>query len=151
MSLSRRSKTSNLFLDNGSPISWRSKMQKTIALSTAEAEYYSASNAAVERIYLQSLFRNMGVTSKSWTLVYDDNNACIEWSNNIIGGRERAKHIDIRKKFSHKAVQNGHLRLILVNTSKQPADIFTKGLHPQPLATCNKSILGGNLGKWEIP
>ena len=57
-----------------------------------------------------------------------------------------AKHIDIRKHFAHEAVQNGHLRLIQVDTLKQLADIFTKGLHPQPWATCVKSILGG---KWE--
>jgi hypothetical protein len=37
---------------------------------------------------------------------------------------------------------------VRVSTSKQLADIFTKGLHPQPWATCIKSILGG---KWEIP
>ena len=146
MSLSRRSTTGNLFLYNRSPISWRSKLQKTIALSTAEAEYYSASTAAVEVIYLRYLLRSMGFAPKSWTPVYEDNNACIEWSNNIIGGRERAKHIDIRKHFAHEAVQNGHLRLIRVDTSKQLADIFTKGLHPQPWATCVQSILGG---KWE--
>ncbi len=88
----------------------------------------------------------MGFAPKSWTPVYEDNNACIEWSSNIIGGRERAKHIDIRKHIAHEAVQNGHLRLIRVNTSKQLADIFTKGLHPQQWATCVQSILGG---KWE--
>ena len=146
MSLSRRSTTGNLFLYNRSPISWRSKLQKTIALSTAEAEYYSASTAAVEVIYLRYLLRGMGFAPKSWTPVYEDNNACIEWSNNIIGGRERAKHIDIRKHFAHEAVQNGHLRLVRVDTSKQLADIFTKGLHPQPWASCVKAILGG---KWE--
>ena len=70
----------------------------------------------------------------------------IGWSKNIIGGRERAKHIDIRKHFAHEAVQNGHLRLIQVDTWKQLADIFTKGHHPQPWATCIQSIL---CRKWE--
>ncbi len=41
----------------------------------------------------------------------------------LSGGRERAKHIDIRKHFAHEAVQNGHLRLVRVSTSKQLADI----------------------------
>jgi hypothetical protein len=90
----------------------------------------------------------MGFTPKSWAPVYKDNNTCIEWSNTIIQGRERAKHIDISKRFAHEAVQNGHLRLVWVSTSKQLADIFTKGLHPQPWATCIKSIL---CWKWEIP
>ena len=55
-SSSRRSTISNFFLYRA-PISWRSKLQKTVALSTAEAEYYSASTAAVEVIYLRYLLR----------------------------------------------------------------------------------------------
>jgi hypothetical protein len=93
-SLSRRSTTGNLFLYSRAPISWRSKLQKTVALSTAEAEYYSASSAAIEVIYLRYLLQNMGFAPKQWTPVYEDNNACIEWGNNIVGGCERAKHIE---------------------------------------------------------
>ncbi len=75
--------------------------------------------------------------------VYEDNSACIEWGNNIIGGRERAKHIDIRKHFAHEAIQKGHLRLVRVDTSEQLADIFTKGLHPPAWKACVSSILNG--------
>ena len=52
-SSSRRSTTGNIFRYNGDPIHWKTKLQKTIALSTAEAEYYAASTAAVEVIYLR--------------------------------------------------------------------------------------------------
>ncbi len=105
--------------------------EKTVALSTAEAEYYSASTAAVEVMYLWYLLQNMGFAPKKWTPAYADNlnKVCIECGNNIIGGRERAKHIDIRKHIAHEAIQNGHLRLVQVDTSEQLADIFTKGLH----------------------
>jgi hypothetical protein len=41
----------------------------------------------------------MGFAQTGPTPVFEDNTACIEWENNIIGGRERAKHIDIRKHF----------------------------------------------------
>ena len=76
-------------------------------------------------IYLRYFLRGMGFAPKSWTPVYEDNNACIEWSNNIIGGRERAKHIDIRKHFAHEVIQNGEMRLVRVPTSSQLADILT--------------------------
>jgi hypothetical protein len=56
---------------------------------------------------------------------------------------ERAKHIDIRKHFAHEAVRNGHLRLVLVDTSNQLVDVFTKGLHPGPMEEYLSSILGG--------
>ena len=53
-------------------------MQKTVSLSSAEAEYYSASEMAAEIIYLRNPLSS------------------IEWSNHVMGGCERAKHIDIR-------------------------------------------------------
>jgi hypothetical protein len=77
---------------------WHSKMQKTISLSTAEAEYYA--QMAIEVIYLRNLLENMGIPQAPDTPVYEDNTACIEWGNHIIGtirfgSRERAKHIDL--------------------------------------------------------
>ncbi len=94
-------------------------MQKTIALSTAEAEYYSASEMAVEIIYLRNLIRNMGLPQEDYTPVYEDITTCIEWGNHIIGGRERAKHTDIRMHFAHEAIQNRHMRLIRIPTDEQ--------------------------------
>ncbi len=63
-------------------------MQKTIALSIAEAEYYSASEIAAEIIYLRNLIRNLGLPPEDNTPVYDDNTACIERGNHIM----RASH-----------------------------------------------------------
>ena len=64
-SSSRRSTSGNLCLYNRSPILWRSKLQKTTALSTAEAEYYSASTAATEVLYIRNLLERMGLRNLS--------------------------------------------------------------------------------------
>ena len=104
-------------------------MQKTVALSSAEAEYYAASEMAIEIIYLRNLLANMRLPQVDNTAVFEDNTACIEWSNHVMGGRERAKHIDIRKHFAHEAVQNGHMRLFKIPTEYQLADLLTKGLN----------------------
>jgi len=74
--------------------------------------------------------------------VYEDNTACIEWGNNVIGGRERAKHIDIRKHFAHEVIQNGHMKLVHIATSLQLADILTKPLHFPQWQMCVAGILG---------
>ena len=68
-SSSSRSTTGNLMLYNKAPIMWKSKMQKTTALSTAEAEYYSASTAASEVQYLCKLlvFASKDSTRPDWT------------------------------------------------------------------------------------
>ena len=55
------------------PISWRSKKQQTIALSSAEAEYMAVSDFAKEIIYLRLLLANLGFTQDGPTHVYEDN------------------------------------------------------------------------------
>ncbi len=86
-SCSRRSTSDTLMLHNKALIMWKSKMQKTTALSTAEAEYYSASTVGTEILYLRALER-LGIAQKAPTPVYEDNTACIEWGNNVIGVNE---------------------------------------------------------------
>ena len=122
-------------------------MQKTVSLSTAEAEYYSASEMAIEVLYLRNLHANMGFAQAPDTPVYEDNAACIEWGNHVIGGRERAKHIDIRKHFAHETIQNRQMRLIKVETSSQLADIFTKPLQLQQFIACRDGLLTGQRGQ----
>ncbi len=53
-------------------------MQKTIYLSAAEAEYYAASEMAIEVIFLRNLLENVGFPQAPDTPVYEDNTACIE-------------------------------------------------------------------------
>ena len=83
-----------------------------------------------------------GFGQKKLTPIYEDNTACIEWGNNVIGGRERAKHIDIRKHFAHEVIQNGEMRLVKVPTKDQLADILTKGLHLPQVRACVDGLLG---------
>ncbi len=73
---------------------------------------------------------------------YEDNTACIEWGNHVIGGRERAKNIDLRKHFAHETIQNRMMRLIKIDTSKQLEDIFTKPLAYAQFIGCVRGILG---------
>ncbi len=110
-SSSRRSTSGMVMLYNKSPSMWKSKMQKTTALSTAdsEAEYCSAWLAGSQRsiseiLYLRDLLHRLGFTQKRPTPIYEDNAACFQWGSNVIGGRERAKHIDIRKHFAHEVI-----------------------------------------------
>jgi hypothetical protein len=78
--------------------------------------------------------------------VYEDNTACIEWGNHIIiGGRERAKHIDIRKHFAHEVIQNRHMRLIRVPSEEQLADIFSKALPFPHFERCLMALVSGDL------
>jgi hypothetical protein len=79
------------------------------------------------------------------TPVYENNSACIEWGNHFIDGRERAKHIDIRKHFAHEVIQNSHMRLISVPTDEQLADIFTKASPFLQFERCLMGLMSGDL------
>ncbi len=70
----------------------------------------------------------MGFALTGYKPVYGDNKACSGWSNNISSSWEHSKHIDISKHFAHKAIQNGHLRLVRIHESKQLVGIFTKSV-----------------------
>jgi len=136
-----KSVTGYLALYNLTPIAWRSKRQPTTALSTAEAEYMAASVGAKELIYLRRLCAGLGNEMRGPTPVGEDNTACIEWANYVIGGRERAKHIDLRKHFAHAAVQNGEIVLYKVASCDQLADILTKALSQPLMERCISGIL----------
>jgi hypothetical protein len=122
------SQLGTIALFNKAPISWKSKRQQSSALSTSEAEYIAVSAAAAEMIYLRRLCKNLNLPMKHPTPIGEDNSGCIEWTNYVIGGRERAKHIDLCKHFAHDAVQNGEIILYKVSSQDQLADFLTKPL-----------------------
>jgi hypothetical protein len=131
-------------LYNKSPIMWKSKMQKTMAPSTAEAEYYSAFAASCEFLYLRALLHRLEIKQKMPSPISKDNTACIEWGKNAISGCERAKHIDIRKPFSQRdeVIQYGVLLLVKVPTEQQLKNILTKRLHLLQVLACIDELLG---------
>jgi hypothetical protein len=98
---------------------------------------------AKEIISLRTLLCSMGFAQDGATTEHNEHNtACIKGRSNIIGGHERAKHIDIRKYFTHEAIKNGHMILRKIVTTSQLADIMcTKGLLGQPLKPPSKSVV----------
>ena len=119
---SRRSTSGFVFMLNGAAISWRSKRQTTVALSSAEAEFISASAMVQEVIYLRKFLANLGYPQTEPTPVFADNETCIAWSEGSVGGSERAKHIDLRVHFVHEARTAGHLELRKLDSKVNAAD-----------------------------
>ena len=102
----RRSTSGFVFQIAGGPISWRSKRQDTVALSTAEAEYLALSSATQEVMWMKKLNSDLGNPQPGPTIVQEDNHAAISMSKNP-QFHGRAKHIDIRHHFIREQVQNG--------------------------------------------
>ena len=124
---SRRSTTGYVFLLSAAPISWSSRTQPTVALSTAEAEYMSASAATQEALWLRSLLHELGFSQKQPTIIHEDNQGAIALSLND-GFHGRTKHIAIRHHFIREAVANGSVILQYIPSAAQLADLLTKNV-----------------------
>lgn len=126
----RKSTDGLLFTLGGSAVSWKSKRQSIVALSTCEAEYVATCSAAKEGIYLAWLLSDMlGSFSTPTIPIYVDNDGAIDLAKKE-SVSQRTKHIDIRYHFIREAVDKKLISLNHINTKDQLADPFTKPLGP---------------------
>ena len=123
----RRSTSGNVFLLGGAAITWASKKQNSVALSTVEAEYMALSVATQEAIWLRQLQEELGMKDAGPTLIYEDNQGAISMAKNPVF-HKRTKHIQIRYHFVREAVEDEVITLEYCRTSEMLADSFTKPL-----------------------
>ena len=109
-------------------ISWSSKRQPTIALSSCEAEIVAASEAAKEAVFLDRLCSELGFKRGSEPIqLFCDNKAAIDSSYNP-ENHARTKHIDRRHYFIRELVEDGKIVVPFVSSADNLADFFTKPL-----------------------
>jgi hypothetical protein len=114
---------------NGDPISWSSKKQRVVALSTCEAELYAEGAAVQEVLWLRDLLSELGLHVQFGSLVYGDNQSTLAVSQNGVKSN-RTKHVDVKYHFITQTVEEGTVKLKWIPTAEQQADIFTKALAP---------------------
>ena len=110
----------------GSPISWSSKKQTVVALSTSEAEYIALCLATQEAVWIKRLLTELRVPVGP-VLLMEDNQAAIAIARNPVA-HARTKHIDIRFHFVREALQDGAIDIHYCPTSEMLADLLTKSL-----------------------
>lgn len=111
-------------------ISWASKKQSVVALSTTEAEYIALCSASQETVWLRRLLESVRVRQVGPTTVFEDNQGTIFLSKNP-KDHSRTKHIDIKFHYVRQAVQKGEIDVRYCETKRMIADTLTKGL-PKP-------------------
>ena len=123
----RRSTTGWCFVIAGATVSWCSRTQRSTSLSTAEAEYIAAADAAREAIWLRQFLSELGFPQES-TIIYEDNQAAIALATDH-GVSRRTKHIDVRHHFLRDCVTTGKLVLCYLSSKEMVADILTKAVN----------------------
>ena len=120
----RRSRTGYAIFLFGNLVDWKSRMQKVVALSTAEAELIALVEAAKETLYFKSVLQEMGIHI-GVPVINCDNQPCVNILKNG-GNFQRAKHIQIRYHFLRKMIEKDELEVRHVRSTENTADIFTK-------------------------
>ena len=134
----RRRTTRYVFTVGGTTISWVSKIQSVVALSTTEAEYVAATEASKEMIWLQRFMGELGKEHDKGTL-YSDSQSAIHLAKNS-AFHSRTKHIQLKYHFIRSVLEDGQLKLEKIHTSQNPADMLTKVVTRDKLRTCSVSV-----------
>ena len=127
----RKSTSGYIFQLSNGAVSWRSKKQSCVALSTAEAEYMALSSAFQEAAWMRQLLSGLigiQVDSLGPTLIFEDNQSTICMSKNH-QFHGRSKHINIKYHYVREQVAAGNIELEYCKSDDMLADIFTKGLN----------------------
>jgi hypothetical protein len=123
----RKSTSGLAIVMHGGVISWMSRLQPTIALSTAEAETIAGVEAVKQVMHLRLLLQELGLEQHGPSTIYEDNNAAIALAH----GKEqskRAKHYQIKVHFLNDQYKRGTFAYEKVETKRMLADTMTKSL-----------------------
>ena len=111
-----------------------SRLQKSVALSTTEAEYMAISEASKEMIWLKNSLEELG-KKQADSALYSDSQSAIHLAKNPVF-HARTKHIQLRYHFTRELISNGTLSLKKILGSKNPADMLTKVVTSEKLKLC---------------
>ena len=123
------------FVNHG-PVSWASKLQPIVTLSSAEAEYVALASEVQEVKYLRQLMEELGSRQVDSTLIYEDNRACILIAANESSSAGRCKHIHVKFRFTAEAIQRKEIKIQYIPSKLNYADIFTKALTEAAFKGC---------------
>ena len=142
-----RSVTGYVFMLNGSPVTWASKKQATVAKSTSEAEFYALSGAASEAGWLMQFISQIG-TNICPIRMFEDNQGAQKFATNPIA-HARMKHVGVQHFFVRELVEDGIIQLKHIPSGEMVADMLTKPLLTQLFEKHRKSLNVHSKEKWE--
>ena len=129
--VNRRSTSRYCTFLGGNLATWRSKKQPVVARSSTEAEFKAIAQGICELLWIKIILINLGITLKEPMRLYCDNQAAINIAHNP-NHHDQTKHVEIDRHFIKEKLDIGLICTPYVPSSKQLADILTKG---QPSST----------------
>jgi hypothetical protein len=134
----RRNPTGYVFTVGGTRVSWISKLQKIVSLSTIEVEYVATTEASKETIWLQRFMEELGKKMETNSLYYD-NESSIHLAK-ISTFHSNTKHIQLNYYFIRFILEDGHLKLENIHTRQDPTDMLKNRLTKEKLSSFSVSV-----------
>ena len=106
--------------------SWNSRAQKSIALSSTEAEYMSLSDTSRQLVWIRTLFKELDISLGPIPLCSDNQGSIFLASNPV--QEKQIQHIDLRYHYICEIIRQKQVELLFVEGAENPADLFTKNL-----------------------
>jgi hypothetical protein len=131
----RKSTTSFIFMLNGAAISWQSKLQPTVATSTTEAEYISASAALREVLWIRKVLFALNGAPPALPVLQCDNQAVLALIKDPVA-HARTKHIDVAHHLIRERVLRGDVAFEYCASANNVADFLSKSLPSERFRTC---------------
>lgn len=122
-----KSTSGYVFLLSNGAISWSSRKQSIVTLSTTEAEFVAAAGCACQTVWMRGILEELGHLQQGSTTIMCDNSSTIKLSKNPVF-HGRSKHIRVRFHFLRDLTKDGTVELMHCGTQDQLADILTKPL-----------------------
>lgn len=124
-------------------VTWKSKKQKVVALSSAEAEFRGIARGLAEVQWIKKLLTEIGVSSTNPSSIMCNNKDAIQISENPVQ-HDRTKHVEIDRHFIKEKLEAGIIKLPFVKSQDQLADILTKSVSTGILHQCLTKLNFGN-------
>lgn len=135
----RRSTTGFIFFYAGGPVSWTSKRQDSVALSTLEAEYNALTLACQEAVWLRRLLEELKEPQEKPTILFEDNMGCLSFAK-AERSSGRVKHIDTKRNYIRELCEQKTVNLEYCPSEEMAADALTKPVGPAKLSIFLKKV-----------
>lgn len=131
-----KSTSGYLMTFGGAAVSWQSRLQKCVALSTTEEEYIAAVEAGKELLWMRNFLEELGLDQGNY-LLHCDSQSAIHLAKNATF-HSRTKHIKRRYHWIREAIEDKSFELIKIHTSENCSDMMTKTLPKEKLVLCRE-------------
>ncbi|GJU38495.1 retrovirus-related pol polyprotein from transposon TNT 1-94 [Tanacetum coccineum] len=132
-----KSTTGYVFTLSGETVSWVSKLQSVVAMSTTEAEYVAVAQASKEVVWLKMLLEELGHEQEKITLFCDNQSALYLARNPAF--HSKTKHIRVQYHFVREKVEEGTVDMQKIHTDDNVADYMTKAISCDKFIWCRSS------------